>query len=65
MAQSSGNGLRAQRHARLANRLVGKRVQAAAVNFPSATRWFRNAEVTGIPVRPEFFTLAAPPRLTF
>ena len=44
----------------LANRLVGKRVQAAAVNFPSATRWFRNAEVTGIPVRPEFFTLAAP-----
>lgn len=41
----------------LANRLVGKRVQAAAVNFPSATKWFRNAEVTGIPVRPEFFTL--------
>jgi UDP-N-acetylglucosamine--N-acetylmuramyl-(pentapeptide) pyrophosphoryl-undecaprenol N-acetylglucosamine transferase len=45
----------------LANRLVGKRVQAAAVNFPSAARWFRNAEVTGIPVRPEFFTLAPPP----
>ncbi|MFY9855639.1 MAG: undecaprenyldiphospho-muramoylpentapeptide beta-N-acetylglucosaminyltransferase, partial [Terracidiphilus sp.] len=44
----------------LANRLVGKRVQAAAVNFPSATKWFRNAEVTGIPVRPEFFTLTAP-----
>jgi len=44
----------------LANRLVGKRVQAAAVNFSSATRWFRNAEVTGIPVRPEFFTLPAP-----
>ena len=39
----------------LANRLVGKRVNAAAVNFPSAARWFRNAEVTGIPVRPEFF----------
>ncbi|HEU5350651.1 MAG TPA: undecaprenyldiphospho-muramoylpentapeptide beta-N-acetylglucosaminyltransferase [Terracidiphilus sp.] len=39
----------------LANRLVGKRVSAAAVNFPSAARWFRNAEVTGIPVRPEFF----------
>lgn len=49
-----------------ANRLVGKRVQAAAVNFPSAARWFRNAEVTGIPVRPEFFALPAPsgpPRL--
>jgi len=44
----------------LANRLVGKRVQAAAVNFPSAAAWFRNAEVTGIPVRREFFTLAAP-----
>ena len=44
----------------LANRLVGKRVQAAAVNFPSASRWFRNCEVTGIPVRPEFFTLEPP-----
>jgi len=41
----------------LANRLVGKRVQAAAVNFPSAAKWFRNCEVTGIPVRPEFFSL--------
>ncbi len=45
----------------LANRLVGKRVQAAAVNFPSAAHWFRNAEVTGIPVRAEFFNLAPPP----
>ncbi len=45
----------------LANRLVGKRVQAAAVNFSSSARWFRSAEVTGIPVRPEFFTLAPPP----
>ena len=44
----------------LANRLVGKRVQAAAVNFASAAKWFRNAEVTGIPVRPEFFSLAPP-----
>lgn len=44
----------------LANRIVGKRVQAAAVNFPSAAAWFRNAEVTGIPVRPEFFTFASP-----
>ena len=43
----------------LANRLVGKRVQAAAVNFPAAAKWFRNAEVTGIPVRKEFFTLEA------
>jgi UDP-N-acetylglucosamine--N-acetylmuramyl-(pentapeptide) pyrophosphoryl-undecaprenol N-acetylglucosamine transferase len=45
----------------LANRLVGKRVQAAAVNFPAAARWFRNAEVTGIPVRPGFFALEPPP----
>jgi UDP-N-acetylglucosamine--N-acetylmuramyl-(pentapeptide) pyrophosphoryl-undecaprenol N-acetylglucosamine transferase len=41
----------------LANRLVGKRVQAAAVNFPAAAGYFHNAEVTGIPVRPEFFKL--------
>jgi UDP-N-acetylglucosamine--N-acetylmuramyl-(pentapeptide) pyrophosphoryl-undecaprenol N-acetylglucosamine transferase len=45
----------------LANRLVGKRVQAAAVNFAPAAKWFRNAEVTGIPVRPEFFSIGTPP----
>jgi len=44
----------------LANRLVGKKVSAAAVNFPSALRWFQNGEVTGIPVRPRFFTLEQP-----
>jgi UDP-N-acetylglucosamine--N-acetylmuramyl-(pentapeptide) pyrophosphoryl-undecaprenol N-acetylglucosamine transferase len=44
----------------LANRLVGKRVQAASVNFPSAVKWFNHCEVTGIPVRPEFFTIPAP-----
>jgi UDP-N-acetylglucosamine--N-acetylmuramyl-(pentapeptide) pyrophosphoryl-undecaprenol N-acetylglucosamine transferase len=44
----------------LANRLVGKKVQAAAVNFPSACHWFHNCEVTGIPVRPEFFHLEPP-----
>jgi UDP-N-acetylglucosamine--N-acetylmuramyl-(pentapeptide) pyrophosphoryl-undecaprenol N-acetylglucosamine transferase len=43
-----------------ANRLVGKRVQAAAVNFPAACSWFRNCEVTGIPVRPSFFTIGEP-----
>jgi len=52
----------------MANRLVGKRVAAAAVNFPPAAKWFRNAEVTGIPVRQEFFSLQslpadAPPHL--
>jgi UDP-N-acetylglucosamine--N-acetylmuramyl-(pentapeptide) pyrophosphoryl-undecaprenol N-acetylglucosamine transferase len=45
----------------LANRLVGKRVTAAAVNFAPAAAFFRNAEVTGIPVRAEFFSLAARP----
>lgn len=44
----------------LANRLVGKRVQAAAVNFPAAAKWFRNVEVTGVPVRQEFFSLQPP-----
>ena len=43
----------------LANRLVGKRVSAAAVNFPPAAAFFRNAQVTGIPVRPEFFRIEA------
>jgi UDP-N-acetylglucosamine--N-acetylmuramyl-(pentapeptide) pyrophosphoryl-undecaprenol N-acetylglucosamine transferase len=43
-----------------ANRLVGKKVQAAAVNFPAATAWFNNCEVTGIPVRPRFFTIEPP-----
>jgi UDP-N-acetylglucosamine--N-acetylmuramyl-(pentapeptide) pyrophosphoryl-undecaprenol N-acetylglucosamine transferase len=51
----------------LANRMVGKRVQAAAVNFPAAAEWFHNPEVTGIPVRPEFFnivpSLPGPPHL--
>ena len=41
----------------MANRLIGKRVQAAAVNFPDAAKWFCNCEVTGIPVRPEFFAV--------
>ena len=44
----------------MVNRWVGKRVQSAAINFRSAERWFRNPEVTGVPVRPEFFSLPAP-----
>jgi UDP-N-acetylglucosamine--N-acetylmuramyl-(pentapeptide) pyrophosphoryl-undecaprenol N-acetylglucosamine transferase len=44
----------------MTNRVVGKRVNAAAVNFAQTARYFRNAEVTGVPVRPEIFTL--PPR---
>ncbi len=52
----------------LANRLVGRYVSAAAVNFPETARQFRNAQVTGIPVRPDFFAIQprsadAPPNL--
>ncbi len=39
----------------LANRLVGKLVSAAAVNFEETRRYFRRARATGIPVRAEFF----------
>ena len=42
----------------LANRLVGKHVSAAAVNFEETRRFFRNAQVTGTPVRSEFFAIA-------
>ena len=44
----------------LANRLIGKRVQAAAINFPAAAKWLRNTELTGVPVRGEFFNLRPP-----
>ncbi len=44
----------------LTNRWVGRRVSAAAVAFAQTTRYFRRAEVTGVPVRPEIFGL--PPR---
>ncbi len=52
----------------LANRLVGRYVSAAAVNFAPAAKWFRRARVTGIPVRAGFSELPArpadaPPRL--
>ncbi|HET6218915.1 MAG TPA: undecaprenyldiphospho-muramoylpentapeptide beta-N-acetylglucosaminyltransferase [Acidobacteriaceae bacterium] len=45
----------------LANRLIGKRISAAAVNFAPTLSYFRNAELTGIPVRAEFFALAPRP----
>jgi len=52
----------------LANRVIGKRVTAAAINFSAAAKYFRNPQITGIPVRAEFFRLnpraaAAPPHL--
>lgn len=45
----------------LANRLAAPWVRAAAVNFPQTADGFRRAEVTGIPVRGEFFALPPPP----
>ena len=46
----------------LTNRLIGKRVSGAAVNFAQSAPFFRHAEVTGVPVRPAIFDL--PPRPT-
>lgn len=45
----------------LTNRLPGRFVSAAAVNFAQTTPFFRNAEVTGVPVRPEIFHIAPKP----
>jgi UDP-N-acetylglucosamine--N-acetylmuramyl-(pentapeptide) pyrophosphoryl-undecaprenol N-acetylglucosamine transferase len=45
----------------MTNRLVGKRVSAAAVNFAQTAQYFRNAEVTGVPVRREIFALLPRP----
>jgi UDP-N-acetylglucosamine--N-acetylmuramyl-(pentapeptide) pyrophosphoryl-undecaprenol N-acetylglucosamine transferase len=45
----------------LANRLVGRWVNAAAVNFEETRRYFRRARVTGIPVRREFFAIGELP----
>lgn len=45
----------------MANRLIGRWVTVAAVNFASTSRYFRRAEVTGIPVRAAFFELTPKP----
>lgn len=41
----------------LANRLVGRFVSSAAVHFEQTAHYFRNAEVTGVPVRRAFFEI--------
>jgi UDP-N-acetylglucosamine--N-acetylmuramyl-(pentapeptide) pyrophosphoryl-undecaprenol N-acetylglucosamine transferase len=41
--------------------LLGKRVSAAAVNFAQTVPFFRNARVTGVPVRREIFLLQQRP----
>jgi UDP-N-acetylglucosamine--N-acetylmuramyl-(pentapeptide) pyrophosphoryl-undecaprenol N-acetylglucosamine transferase len=40
-----------------ANRMVARFVSAAAVHFQETARYFRHAEVTGVPVRQAFFEI--------
>jgi UDP-N-acetylglucosamine--N-acetylmuramyl-(pentapeptide) pyrophosphoryl-undecaprenol N-acetylglucosamine transferase len=40
-----------------ANKIVGHRVSAAAVHFEQTEKYFRNAQVVGVPVRAEFFNV--------
>jgi UDP-N-acetylglucosamine--N-acetylmuramyl-(pentapeptide) pyrophosphoryl-undecaprenol N-acetylglucosamine transferase len=42
-----------------ANRVVARFAANAAVHFAQTGKWFRRFEVTGVPVRPSFFTLPA------
>jgi UDP-N-acetylglucosamine--N-acetylmuramyl-(pentapeptide) pyrophosphoryl-undecaprenol N-acetylglucosamine transferase len=42
-----------------ANRAVARFAANAAVHFEQTGRWFRRFEVTGVPVRPAFFSLPA------
>src|SRR5690348_4500556 len=44
-----------------ANRMVAHFVSAAAVHFEETRRFFRNAVVTGVPVRQEFFRIPERP----
>ncbi len=41
-----------------ANRMVARWVSAAAVHFEETAEYFKNAEVTGVPVREAFFQIA-------
>jgi UDP-N-acetylglucosamine--N-acetylmuramyl-(pentapeptide) pyrophosphoryl-undecaprenol N-acetylglucosamine transferase len=45
----------------IANRLLAPIVRTAAVHFPATQRYFRNAAVTGVPVRREFFHVPVRP----
>jgi UDP-N-acetylglucosamine--N-acetylmuramyl-(pentapeptide) pyrophosphoryl-undecaprenol N-acetylglucosamine transferase len=45
-----------------ANRLVAPMVRAAAVHFEKTCHYFRNCQVTGVPVRREFFNVAQRPK---
>ncbi len=45
----------------LANRLLAPTIRAAAVHFADTCHYFRNCQVTGVPVRREFFNVSSPP----
>ncbi|HWB32674.1 MAG TPA: undecaprenyldiphospho-muramoylpentapeptide beta-N-acetylglucosaminyltransferase [Acidobacteriaceae bacterium] len=45
----------------MTNRRLGKWVSAAAVNFAQTAQFFRNAQVTGVPVRREIFAIRPRP----
>src|SRR5689334_7102487 len=40
-----------------ANKMVGRLVSSAAIHFPETQRFLRNAQVVGVPVRQEFFSV--------
>jgi UDP-N-acetylglucosamine--N-acetylmuramyl-(pentapeptide) pyrophosphoryl-undecaprenol N-acetylglucosamine transferase len=48
----------------LTNRRLGKWVSAGAVNFTQTAQYFRNAQITGVPVRREIFAIAPRPAST-
>ena len=45
-----------------ANRMVARFVSGAAVHFEETAKYFRHAEVTGVPVRQAFFEIASQAR---
>jgi UDP-N-acetylglucosamine--N-acetylmuramyl-(pentapeptide) pyrophosphoryl-undecaprenol N-acetylglucosamine transferase len=44
-----------------ANRVIARKVSGAAVHFAQTAEYFRNAEVTGVPVRQAFFEIPDKP----
>lgn len=49
-------------HAGFTSRRLGRFARRALITFPETARYFRAPEVTGLPVRPEFFALPSKPR---
>jgi UDP-N-acetylglucosamine--N-acetylmuramyl-(pentapeptide) pyrophosphoryl-undecaprenol N-acetylglucosamine transferase len=44
-----------------ANRIVARMVSGAAVHFQETAKYFRHAEITGVPVREAFFEISSTP----